>query len=1044
MSEEKQENDAIPMMSPELKEELRQKIADLEKLELAITAGEIQTENTEALLNEAMKAIEDLLERARKEEEAYLLAHETDDLKELTVLKSTPSAAVKQFSTEQVNIAENETNSLDKIDGNLKSERLAKDNSSNSKPAKPSPTKRRKMTSKKKLSVPTKRPRAKKKKSLPMGMISLVLILGAGAYFYQDIMGYVKKQQAELAEKNKPKIVLKKEIRKSKPKPQKVAPVIVEPKEELTEPENFFQPDEELLFTGELKHFSFNQVLRDKCVTCHGAEGKEAEGDFNIARLMTSKSLNQKSWAKIYRSIDKKEMPPPIEDEPDSIPLEKEEQGLLLASIKVMFEDLKEGVTTRVLTPYEIQNTLGDLFDIDHSMYNPFKALRQAYSGANFYSHQRKVLSPHYVSQYYNILYDVLQSFIGLRPQVDKMDTVTSLPGSVYAAKAFKGETHLRWPQKNPKLFTGFDIKDITERKQTKQERYLDGNENALVNEILAKRTLPPGTYKLTFKANTENMSMTNITEYKYGPEVVRLYEDFFDRNQNLSLPVHFHLEPPDYADPFAKVKFLDTMDISSEGEYGIEFTINRRTALACNMTYKMPSQQQLANLISYHKHGDKHENKTVQIEMANLGKKAYDFPMVKMWDFKIEGPYNVKLNPLSFEQDTKVNDMEVREKFKYLHTFNGMKLSVIYTYIFSGFRKEKMKYEDAYRNAMIMFFMSPKFLILNSEAKTFDDKARYLSYATQKSAPTDELIQEYKKVLKSGDTKYLGTWLIKHDRFTRFIEAFTYQWLKLGEIENNMPDQGKYREYYKQDLGPMQQQEIELFMTHMFKENLPISDLVSSEYSFLNETLANFYGTNNRDSSLASNDFHKVKVTDVNRGGIFNMGAFLTATSNGVDPLPLRRAAWISENLLDSPLPSPPDVDVNDFENKVSGRTLSERLAVHAENPACHSCHKRLDSLAILMDQYDSIGGYNSDFTAEPVKINDQKIRGLDDLKTYMGNYSKPMARAFTKKLISFMLGREPGVQDEAKLDAILLETQADNYRIGDLYAALIKQYFL
>ena len=95
-------------------------------------------------------------------------------------------------------------------------------------------------------------------------------------------------------------------------------------------------------------------------------------------------------------------------------------------------------------------------------------------------------------------------------------------------------------------------------------------------------------------------------------------------------------------------------------------------------------------------------------------------------------------------------------------------------------------------------------------------------------------------------------------------------------------------------------------------------------------------------------------------------------------------------------------------------------------------------------MDQYDSIGAYNADFTAEPVKINDQKIRGLDDLKTYMGNYSKPMARAFTKKLISFMLGREPGVQDEAKLDAILLETKAGNYRVGDLYAALIKQYFL
>ena len=153
-------------------------------------------------------------------------------------------------------------------------------------------------------------------------------------------------------------------------------------------------------------------------MTCHGAENNEIGGDFNITKLMKSRATNAKHWAKIYRSIAKGEMPPAVEDEPQSVPLEKEEKDLLLASIKAMHEDLKEGVATRVLTPYELQNTLGDLFEIDYGQYNPLIKMYHTYSNTNFYTHQRNILSPAYVSKYYNILYDILQSFIGLRPQV--------------------------------------------------------------------------------------------------------------------------------------------------------------------------------------------------------------------------------------------------------------------------------------------------------------------------------------------------------------------------------------------------------------------------------------------------------------------------------------------------------------------------------------------------------------------------------------------------------------------------------------------------
>ena len=471
---------------------------------------------------------------------------------------------------------------------------------------------------------------------------------------------------------------------------------------------------------------------------------------------------------------------------------------------------------------------------------------------------------------------------------------------------------------------------------------------------------------------------------------------------------------------------------------------MRRRSALACNTTAKLPAQRQLANLISYHKHGDKHENKTMQIEMGNLSQKKYDFPMIKISDVKIEGPYNVQLNPLSFKEEQRLNsDTEIREKFRYLHAFNGMKFNVIYTYLFRDFQKDKMKYEDAYRNAMIMFFMSPKFLILNSEPKTLEQKVRYLSYAAHKSAPSHEFHKSYTDLKKRKDALGLGKWLIDHDRFPRFVQAFTYQWLKLGIIEQNQPDTGKYRNYYKDNLADAQRLEAEFYLMNMFRENRPVRELVDSDYSFWNQALENFYtGSYQGQESDDPENFVKRSSKNQQRGGILTMGSFLTATGNGVDPLPLRRAAWISDNLLDSPLPSPPDVDVVDFENERSGKTLRERLAVHAENPACHSCHKRLDSLAILMDKFDSIGGYNNHYNPEVVKVNGENINDIEGLKKYLGEYDQPMARAFTRKLISFMMGRDVGVKDEAVLDAILKATEADGYRVGDLYSQIVKYY--
>ena len=137
--------------------------------------------------------------------------------------------------------------------------------------------------------------------------------------------------------------------------------------------------------------------------------------------------------------------------------------------------------------------------------------------------------------------------------------------------------------------------------------------------------------------------------------------------------------------------------------------------------------------------------------------------------------------------------------------------------------------------------------------------------------------------------------------------------------------------------------------------------------------------------------------------------------------------------------------MDVSDFEGDKAVKTLRERLAVHAQDPVCNSCHKRMDHFALIMDKYDTIGGYNHHFRQEIVKINDKLIHNLDDFKNYLAtDYQAPMARAFCKKLIAYMLGRDVGVQDESRLDAILAACEKDGYRVGDLYKQILRFYFL
>ena len=905
------------------------------------------------------------------------------------------------------------------------------------------------MDKKPKTKVPYK-PVQKFKSPISFGNTIFIVAIFTLIAFRYPIIDFVKKEMAAIeADRDR----VEPTQQKSKTKKIKQVKKIVKLKDDSPlEEAVYVKPEKkvEKLLSGELKHHSFNSVVEKHCFKCHGAEGKELEGDFDFKKFLASGSTSSKAWGKIYRSIAKGEMPPEEEK-----PLSEDEQELLLSAIKMMTENVKETATTRVLTPYELENTMADLFDINTAEYKPFEALHKTYSDSVFYTHQKDRLSPYFLESYYHVVYDVLESFIALKPRLDKLALAVNLPSTSHRSKNFKSFADLRWPGKND--YCEVHFKDVSEAKYDRQARKSGKDVSDEIKATLNKQSLPPGTYKLKFKAQALNMDLKKVTASKYGQPLVDKFKwevkSLLDKG-SYGIPIKFHLIPPGNADAFASTKYLKTIDIESEvGEYELEFTLKRRAGIGYEMASSFPGDGNIAWMIARHRFGAKAEQKDMEkMRDQYASGRQYDFPMVRFTDVAIEGPYNVQLHPLSFDEDTKVTTTEVGQKFRKLHEMLGLKNNIIYSYIFKDFQVDKLKYEDAYRNAMLLLFMSPAFLELDKASR--EAYPRFLSYNLHKSSPNKDFLEQYKRAKSKRDSKAFGTWLIQHENFGRFIHSFAYQWLKMGEIKNNLPEVEQFGIYHAKNFSEAYRLELELFIQNLFVENRPVHELISADYSYWNDDLQGFYsGSDTRGrmrhnqpvKDVSAKDFKKTYVNDAHRGGLLGMGAFLTATGNGVDPLPIKRATWILENLLDTSLPAPPDdIDVEQFEASKTSTSLRERLEVHSQDRACYSCHKRIDPFAIIMDVYDTIGGMNPEYTPDAVRINSQKIRGVDELKLYLSFYEPALARAFCKKLISFMLGRELGIKDESKLDAILDENSKSGYKTADLYKSIIKYYFL
>jgi hypothetical protein len=285
---------------------------------------------------------------------------------------------------------------------------------------------------------------------------------------------------------------------------------------------------------------------------------------------------------------------------------------------------------------------------------------------------------------------------------------------------------------------------------------------------------------------------------------------------------------------------------------------------------------------------------------------------------------------------------------------------------------------------------------------------------------------------------------MLADERSAALGSRFAAQWLRLQDLHKVEPDALSFP-YYDESLADAMARETELFFEHLVRDDRPAVELLTADYTFVNERLARHYGMR----GVTGPAFRKVTYPNDQRRGLLGHGSVLTLTSHGNRTSPVLRGKWVMEVLLGSP-PPPPPANVPDLEETGSakeGRLLSvaEQLAMHRASPACSSCHNVIDPIGLSLDHFDVTGAWRIKDRGVPVTVTGElydgtTLNGAGDLRAALVSRFDVVATHLTERLLSYALGRRVEYYDMPAVRAIVREAKAHDYRLSSLILGVVK----
>ncbi|MEM0896327.1 MAG: DUF1592 domain-containing protein [Verrucomicrobiota bacterium] len=319
---------------------------------------------------------------------------------------------------------------------------------------------------------------------------------------------------------------------------------------------------------------------------------------------------------------------------------------------------------------------------------------------------------------------------------------------------------------------------------------------------------------------------------------------------------------------------------------------------------------------------------------------------------------------------------------------------------------------------------------------------ATRLAYFLWSSTPDDQLLDRAAQGNLREHLREEVDRMLKDSRSDALVTNFASQWLQIRDVVNVERSRRRFRGF-SIGIAHAMQMESEALIRHMMTNDLPVTELLTADYTFLNERLAKFYDI----GGVEGEKFQRVALNGQRRGGILAHGSILTLTSNPTRTSPVKRGKWILENILGTPPPeAPPDVpNLDESREKAGGGGLRQQLEIHRDNPNCSSCHALMDPIGFAFENYSAVGQWRTKDGDQPIDASGQLVTGekfedsVDLSRILIEHRRDQFLRCMSERILTYALGRGVEFYDKCALDEIVKKINAKEARFTAMIHAVV-----
>jgi hypothetical protein len=369
--------------------------------------------------------------------------------------------------------------------------------------------------------------------------------------------------------------------------------------------------------------------------------------------------------------------------------------------------------------------------------------------------------------------------------------------------------------------------------------------------------------------------------------------------------------------------------------------------------------------------------------------------------------------------------------------------------------------FEKGVQMALQRILASPKFVFLAEsepsaaapgEVYRLSDLelASRLSFFMWSSIPDDELLDDAANGMLRAPAvleRHVRR-MLADPKSEALVNDFAGQWLYLRNLKNMQPLSEEFPDF-DDNLRQAFERESMMFFDAVMRENRSVLELMTADYTFLNERLAKHYGIPN----IYGSRFRRVTLADETRRGLLGKGAILMVTSHTDRTSPVVRGKWVLENLLGAPPPAPPaNVPPLNENPQREGRvlTMRERMEEHRANPVCASCHSLMDPIGLSMENFDAVGAWRSRDGASvtalgtPIDasgrlLDGTQVDGVVALREALLKQPEIFVGTVAEKLLVYALGRGLGHYDMPAIRAIVRESSRSSYSFSSIIMGIV-----